>query len=695
MKRIPSLFLMFFWAALSLSAQLVIHVSPSGSDQASGDEAHPVLTLQKALQLSRQHRGDSVTIRLAPGTYPLMHSLQLSAQDSGLRIVGAGRGETLLSGGVSLPPFQEVEKGLWRTDVGSLMALGGDVPQVYVNGQRATCARTPNAMETFKTGKVQEWKLDTLPDRPRYRLAVQRIQLPPEAKPALQKAKDAPTEMRIVVFHAWDVTRRSIQSFSADSTWVFVTGRPMAPWNRMDREGATLCYLENDRSFLDAPGEFFLDRSEGYLYYVPRPGETLGQTQAVLPVPSRLLEIRGTAQQWVRDIRFQDLTLQYARYSLPWQGDEPNQGACQTDASITTEYAQGISFQNIEVAHTGNWAFELGLASRDCRVEHCYLHDLGCGGLKVGTPTIPQDEENLLTRGNYVANNIIRQAGETFPAAVGIILRHTSDNQVLHNDISDLYYTGISVGWIWGYAHCPSQRNTISYNHIHHIGWGLLSDMGGIYTLGDSHGTRVTHNRIHHIYSYGYGGWGLYTDEGTTSILMENNLVYNCKSSGFHQHYGKDNLIRNNIFVNNIKAQLEASRVEPDHLPFTFTGNILQYEEGKMYGIRWKEVNFQCDKNLYWKSDGEVPTWNGLSLQEWQQQTGKDLHSIITDPRLTNIAAGDFTPRNKKALRRIGFKPFDISQAGVQGDEEWKRLAQHDPQKSQLYDTIIEKLKKE
>ena len=271
-----------------------------------------------------------------------------------------------------------------------------------------------------------------------------------------------------------------------------------------------------------------------------------------------------------------------------------------------------------------------------------------------------------------------------------MILFQTSDNNVTHNDISDFLYTGISVGWVWGYSHSPSKRNKILYNHIHHIGWGVLSDMGGVYTLGISEGTEVSHNFIHDIWSYGYGGWGLYTDEGSTDIRMEYNLVVRCKSSGFHQHYGKENIIRNNIFVDNALAQLEATRVEPDHLPFTFTSNIIAYHKGNMYGINWRDVNFKCDNNIYWNDVSGV-NWNGLSHEEWQDATGKDVHSLIVNPRFAAPEKGDYTPLNTEALKQIGFTPFDPTEAGVIGenDAEWKTLSHFDENLDALFQSMI------
>ncbi|HMI05418.1 MAG TPA: right-handed parallel beta-helix repeat-containing protein, partial [Pedobacter sp.] len=258
----------------------------------------------------------------------------------------------------------------------------------------------------------------------------------------------------------------------------------------------------------------------------------------------------------------------------------------------------------------------------------------------------------------------------------------SGDNTVSHNEIADFRYTGVSVGWVWGYGNSPAKRNKIIYNHIHHLGWGLLSDMGGVYTLGPSEGTVVSNNTIHDIYSYGYGGWGLYTDEGSTGILEENNLVYNCKSSGFHQHYGKGNVIRNNIFALQIKAQLQATRVE-EHRSYSFTNDIIYFNSGKLGENNWGKVNAALDSNIYW--DTRNPA----------MKVDKEKNSLVADPKFADLPAYDFAIRNKKAIKSIGFKPFDYTKAGVYGSSSWKELARFDPGLAQQFSEMVEQKLKE
>jgi parallel beta-helix repeat protein len=227
----------------------------------------------------------------------------------------------------------------------------------------------------------------------------------------------------------------------------------------------------------------------------------------------------------------------------------------------------------------------------------------------------------------------------------------------------------VSVGWNWGYQETPCRQNIIEFNHLHDIGQGMLSDMGAVYTLGIQKGTVIRNNLIHDVNSFTYGGWGLYTDEGSSEIVLENNVVYRTKSAGFHQHYGRENIVRNNIFAFGKEYQLMRTREEA-HISFIFTNNIVYFDSGALLGSSWKNEKFVMEGNTYFDARPNASVkFSGASFDDWKAR-GHDTNSVIADPGFEDASKHNFALKSDSVALKRGFKPIDLRQVGVRPREQ-------------------------
>ena len=677
-----------------------IYISTKGSDSNPGTKDQPLASLKGARDYLRQLRAsgklnEGAKVIITDGTYFITEPLTLTELDSGTEgapviFVAEEGAKPVFVGGLQISGWEKVSDKLWKARIPEVSSYGLYFEQLYVNGKYAVRAKSPNnGFHTLKN--VEEYIISKGNDKIAG-MAVQKFHLFPQAAQDFKTfTKSDFNDAVLNFYHKWDNTRKRIAHFDEDSSLVFTAGNGMKSWNKLDTKSRYI--VENFKAALDTCREWYLDRT-GDLYYIPDVGETIANFKVFAPVTDRLIVLEGNASTGnkVQYIRFENLAFKASGYSMPLWGNEPAQAASPVDAAIIADYANQIAFVNCEISEVGTFAIWFRNSCSNSTVSQCYLHDLGAGGVKIGE--LRKKDAAEVTNHIIIDNNIIQHGGYVFPCAVGVIILNASDNSITHNDIADFRYSGVSAGWVWGYSYSPSKRNKIEFNHIHHLGWGELCDMGGVYTLGASEGTTVSNNHIHHVYSFDYGGWGLYTDEGSTGIVMENNLVHNCKNAGFHQHYGKENIIRNNIFAFNLNSQLQFTRVET-HKSLTLSNNIVYFDKGVLYHSmgkdRWLNAITEIDYNCYWDTRTAHPPFHeALGLKEWQA-LGKDKHSLVSDPMFKDPKNMDFQFKSLKVAKKIGFKPFDYSKAGVYGNEEWKNLARLDSELMRRYDIEVTK----
>lgn len=545
--------------------------SLNGAAQTVAGSDGPVKTLARAQQLARaklvaMQAGNipraSIRISIGPGEYPLASTLYFGPSDGGAvdaPVIYEARqaGTVLISGAVGLgsktaPTSATAVSFTAPTD--SAAVNGG--AQFFVNGRRATLARQPNAGSAWFVQKPVVLSTDAAGSQGSEAFA------PSTSDLAWINGLSATDKKRalVEVMQAWSSGQHRISTQSTPAGSVRVA--PKARWPFLSFGVSQRYFVENVVAAFDAPGEWIYE--DGAIRYIRRSDEAGTQIQATLPVLDKLFVIAGDSTRKVQSLYFRGLTLGYTRYLTPDAGFTDGQGVLTVSAAVTVDKARDVAFDGCTIYRTGGWGIWFRDGVRDSKIINSSLRDLGAGGIKIGLSSQSATDTNA-TGNNIIANNVVADTGNILPGAVALWLGQTWDNQVLRNSIYNTSYTAISVGWSWGYQAAASGRNLIQGNLLYNIGQRKLSDMAAIYTLGVSPGTVISNNVIRSVrgyIGYGAGAWGIYNDEGTSTVVMEQNVILGTDSGAYHLHYGKDNVLRNNIMSGGDAAEVRVTAYE-------------------------------------------------------------------------------------------------------------------------------------
>ena len=552
-----------------------IWISPKGSDFNDGTRQSPKATLTSALRQAREWRRTEdnriqggITIYMEGGTYAFHEPVFIRPEDSGTKespttIRSVGDEKVILSGGISINGWKKQGK-VWVADVPVFNGRPLDFRQLWVNGKKAVRARDVEDFEKMNRICSVDEKNEIL-----YVPAVS-IRRLIDNKGNL-KAKYA----EMVLHQMWCVANLRIRSVEVQGDSAAIRfHQPESriqfehPWPRpmVTTNGHNSAfYLTNARELQDVPGEWYHDIDARKVYYYPREGEKMQEAEVIVPAVETLVRVEGTVDRPVCHIRFEKITFSYTTWMRPSEkGHVPLQaGMYLTDgyridpkmqrnylnhpldnqgwlgrpaAAVRVVAARQIDFERCRFEHLGSTGLDYEEAVQGGVVRGCLFRDIAGNGLLVGSfspaahethlPYDPADRREVCTQ-QHINNCYFTEIGNEDWGCLAIAAGYVGDVNIEHNEISEVPYSGISLGWGWTQTVNCMRNNRVHANLIHHYAKHMY-DVAGIYTLGSQPKSYVTENCVHSIYKPGYvhdpNHWFyLYTDEGSSFITVRDN----------------------------------------------------------------------------------------------------------------------------------------------------------------------------
>ncbi|HUK12171.1 MAG TPA: right-handed parallel beta-helix repeat-containing protein [Thermoanaerobaculaceae bacterium] len=716
-----------------------------------------------------------VVVEVRGGTYFLPATLQFSADDSGtpsLEIVYQSyQGETpVISGGMRVRHWTNTTGNTWKA---TLPASTQYFENLFYNGVRRLRPRLGGYLGTYYrfAGTVY---LDApkppasapdpncqvyLPgsgwecfDRFQYGpadpiVATWKNFAPVAGNPCGQPAGNQAIagDIEVLDFEQFSTSKLRIGCIDTANRIVYMTGRTGMSQNHASEEGfiAGNRYLvDNVQDALTEPGQWFLDRAATpwTLTYLANAGENPNTDLVIVPQLSQVLVASN-----LEYVTFRGLTFEHDDYTEPAAGHisvelEPDIGAAVSfqnsrhitfDSGIVTQ-TSGTGIEFIPCVNSSSPAYCVSTNGNavvaDNVIENSAFYDIGVVGIRIGNPYQNADTDANVPQSTVVRNNVVEGYGRTLPAAFGIGQGMGHDNLYTHNDVYDGYHCAISTSQGIADTTVPSgignANNTISFNHVHDLLQGIMNDGGSIRIDGGNSvftaaGNKILNNKIHDVTDAsimdpnGYGGNGVYLDDDTGLVDVENNLVYRVSGYDVYTPHGpaapaEANTIKNNVLAYGRKGMVSVNFPYGNGVPatipqvFTVTNNLLHFDRsdtskpkfwvqgGCLYAGGAPFTQFQeWNSNMYWRTDGafggyaeafavqpspgtggnapcnsNVSDYTFYTFAGWQEQVGEDAHSVVQDPGFADptYPADDFSLLHGSP--GVGFVVFDPSQAG-------------------------------
>ncbi len=567
MKLISILLLLIFSVRVSA---FDIWVSPMGNDLATGTKEAPKKTLASALRQVRELRRvhpesakGGITIYLQGGKYSLYEPIFVRPEDSGTAdsptVICSVKGEqAVLSGGVKISGWHKGKGKLWVAEVPTFNGRPLDFRQLWINGKKAIRAR--DVIDFEKMHRI-------INNDPVHEI----IWVPTKSVEKIRKAPFA----EMVLHEMWCIANLRIKSIEVhgDSAAVRFHNpesriqfehpwpRPMVTTNGHN----SAFYLTNTIELLDQPGEWYHDIRNNKLYYYPQKGEKMQSAEVIAPAIETLVQLEGTLDRPVQHVSFKNITFSHTTWMRPsLKGHVPLQaGMYMTDgyqiapkmrrdylnhpldnqgwlgrplAAVQVSGATGIDFIGCRFERLGSTGLDYVYGAQGGRVEGCLFRDIAGNGLLAGSfssaslethlPYDPADSREVCSH-QYIANNYFTDVANEDWGCLAICAGYVRDITIEHNEICEVPYSGISLGWGWTQTVNCMRNNIVHANLIYHYAMHMY-DVAGIYTLGSQPKSYVTENCVYGIYKPGYvhdpkHWFYLYTDEGSSFITVKDN----------------------------------------------------------------------------------------------------------------------------------------------------------------------------